>query len=282
MLDIISLTHKDIDTALRLSTQAGWNQIRGDWQRLINLWPDTCFAGWQDGQLIATGTVAQYECSVGWAGMILVDKDRRGRGVGTRMLEHAVAAADGRGVTQLGLDATDLGRPLYQRQGFIEQSAITRWTGAPGDVVHDAIAGSVLQDDWPGIFNLDRAVVGVDRGALLQQLAGESGSIARLVKDGDRPMAFGFARRGREASAIGPVVGQSLHHAQLVFIKLLGDCPADVPILVDVLEQSPLTSLLPRYGFTRQRRLTRMVRPDASWLILASKKSFIAAGLELG
>ena len=47
----------DLEGALRLSTQAGWNQIAADWERILALSPEGCVAGRMDGHLVATATV---------------------------------------------------------------------------------------------------------------------------------------------------------------------------------------------------------------------------------
>ena len=43
----------------------------------------------------------------------------RRRGIASRTLEMLVADARGRGVTHIGLEATRLGRPLYEQYGFL-------------------------------------------------------------------------------------------------------------------------------------------------------------------
>ena len=43
----------------------------------------------------------------------------RGQGVAARMVELLIREARGRGVTEISLDATEPGRPLYERLGFV-------------------------------------------------------------------------------------------------------------------------------------------------------------------
>lgn len=43
----------------------------------------------------------------------------RGRGIARRTLELLVSAAHARGVTAISLEATDMGRPLYEKFGFV-------------------------------------------------------------------------------------------------------------------------------------------------------------------
>jgi len=56
--EIREMQMDDLPHALRLSTQAGWNQNEQDWRRIYYLCDDSCFAGKIDGQLVAvmTGT----------------------------------------------------------------------------------------------------------------------------------------------------------------------------------------------------------------------------------
>lgn len=43
----------------------------------------------------------------------------RRRGIAARMVEMLIQEARGRGVTEISLDATESGRPLYERLGFV-------------------------------------------------------------------------------------------------------------------------------------------------------------------
>src|SRR5687767_12042617 len=121
-MDISRLTHDDLPDALALSTQAGRNQVAQDWERLVELSPDGCFAGRLDGRLVATATSASPAPGIRWIGMVLVDEAMRGRGFGRILLERALAQAAPE--EAVGLDATDLGRPLYLKLGFQDVAPI--------------------------------------------------------------------------------------------------------------------------------------------------------------
>ncbi|MBR2700314.1 MAG: GNAT family N-acetyltransferase [Clostridia bacterium] len=58
----------------------------------------------------------------GWKAYIMnmyVRPEYRRRGVATRMLDLLVADARARGIGLISLEATDAGRPLYEKYGFI-------------------------------------------------------------------------------------------------------------------------------------------------------------------
>lgn len=46
--------------------------------------------------------------------------DYRGSGIATKTLELLVADAEEKGVQQISLEATEMGRPLYERFGFVK------------------------------------------------------------------------------------------------------------------------------------------------------------------
>src|SRR5690606_6337112 len=97
-----------------------------DWSRLLALWADGCLAGWVDGALVATAVLAVYRPGMAWVGMVLVDEAYRGRGYGGRMMDAVLGAADRTGVSRVGLDATDLGRPVYLKRGFVDAVGVER------------------------------------------------------------------------------------------------------------------------------------------------------------
>lgn len=278
-LQIEPLRAHHLETAFRLSTQAGWNQLHADWERLITLWPDLCFVGTLGGDVIATMTIARYG-AMGWIGMVLVDERHRGAGYARAIFSHATNAARSQGVSLLALDATDQGRPVYLKQGFTDHSRIARWVGAAAP--HDSDdTRAATTSDWPQILRLDKRAQGADRGPLLRHLASESGATMRVIEHGGRLRGFGLSRRGRTASTIGPVIAESPEFGNALAVGLLTDRRQDrpdQPVLMDLPEGSPLA--LP--GFTVQRQLVRMCGTPHTGPLITGPMVHAAAGFELG
>jgi len=97
MLHIRTMDADDVSLGMRLREQAGWNQTEADWRRMLALQPDGCFVAELDGCAVGTSAATVFE-TIGWIGMVLVDAASRGRGVGTRLIEHAVVYLDARNV----------------------------------------------------------------------------------------------------------------------------------------------------------------------------------------
>lgn len=291
MLNIHPLTAADIPAALRLSTQAGWNQIEADWTRLLDLWPDSCLAGWDGDRLVATGTLAIYGTQVGWIGMILVDEACRGRGFGGAIFDAILKKADEIGVECLGLDATDLGRPVYLKRGFVDACAIHRWISEPGrtrtepgrKATAEFDLDSLLVHLTPGVIAWDRRKSRVDRAALLRHIEAEGGAGARVLIGKDKSLrAAVIVRPGRIADHIGPVVAETAEDAgEIVELILNAESRAERPLFIDAMATGAFESVLFRMGFVMQRRLTRMMRPRPD-SALTTRHVFAAGGFELG
>ena len=272
------LEPRDVPAALRLSTQAGWNQLEADWLRLMALWPDACFALRDDeGEVIATSTLASFG-GVGWVGMVLVDESLRGRGLGGTVFGAALTA--GEGLDCVGLDATDLGRPVYEKHGFVPQVVINRWGGTVPRPCQ-CCARPALEDDWPEIEGFDHIASGVDRSPLLRAMSREPGACLRVIDSGDGLEGFGLSRPGRVAAHVGPVVARSPD----VAMELVESLCEERHVFIDVLEQpgdDEFAQALRAHGFCVLRRLTRMARPARPQSLLAGPGVYATAGLELG
>ena len=168
----------DLELGMRLKADAGWNQVEADWRRSLDLAPEGCFVALADGQPAGTTTTCAFG-PVGWLAMVLVDAQYRGQGIGRALLEHALEHLDNRGIASVRLDATPLGRPLYEKLGFVAEYELARFAGQPS-----AVAGSsphvepATVEDVDPIVALDRRSTGTDRARLVQYMLAEERSLA--------------------------------------------------------------------------------------------------------
>jgi GNAT superfamily N-acetyltransferase len=283
MLEIAKLTARDLPAAMHLSTQAGWNQIEADWARLIDLEPDHCLAGWMGCRIVATATLIRYSSRMGWVGMVLVDTEYRGRGFGGQMMDAVLELADQSNVAVLGLDATDAGRPLYVKRGFVDIAGINRRVIAGEDRTDFTGCDIALREqNWAGLLALDREVLRVDRSAFLKRLAGES--VVRVIHGNERLIGFGFRRHGRLADQIGPVVAESVDAGRMLIQSLASRQESEPArnVLLDTFRDSALSEWFESMKFPTIRRLMRMIRGENCAESMSRPNVFAAAGLELG
>ncbi|HMC73739.1 MAG TPA: GNAT family N-acetyltransferase, partial [Terriglobales bacterium] len=116
-MKIRNMTALDLPAALRLKEIAGWNQTADDWKRFMKASPEGCFVAELDGEVRGTVTTICFEHRFAWVGMVLVDPEYRGEGMGTRLLEMAINYLDSVRIPCIKLDATPQGKPLYEKLG---------------------------------------------------------------------------------------------------------------------------------------------------------------------
>jgi GNAT superfamily N-acetyltransferase len=264
------LTAADLDAAGALSTQAGWNQAPADWRRLLDLCPGGCLAARSGGRLVGTATVASYGSAVHWVGMVLVDPAERGRGLGTALLERAIALGKSRGGV-LGLDATDLGRPLYLKMGFVDVAPIDRWSGLLRPAPEAGRVEFIDRFSFEQAAALDREACGADRAPLLVHLLSEPDAMGWVVRDdGDRVAGYAILRPGRERWHVGPVVAdETAYYAAL--LNAVGRQTREQGVLIDVLRDEGTGLVLRQAGLEVARRLTRMTWGSAQNVLMGDR-----------
>jgi N-acetylglutamate synthase-like GNAT family acetyltransferase len=77
------MTKLDLPAGVRLNQIAGWNQTASDWERFLEVSPEGCFVAELNGQVCGTVTTISFQSRFAWIGMVLVDPQCRGRGMGT-------------------------------------------------------------------------------------------------------------------------------------------------------------------------------------------------------
>lgn len=262
----------DIPAALQLSTEADWNQTAADWQLLIDLAPESCFAIETEGELASTATLLCYGQRLAWVGMVLTRIAYRGRGYASRLLLETLRLADQRRVETVKLDATDQGQPLYEKLGFRCEQPVQRWSRPASAYIpippqsHD----STHRDSWQ---SADRRAFGVDRSRLLRKLARRNSP----VSDGQ---SYLLTRAGRVTSYLGPSVADAPKTARNMIERAL-QSPSTGGWSWDLLLENPDAVALARdLGFVPKRHLLRMVRGKD--LRAEDASIYAIAGFELG
>jgi GNAT superfamily N-acetyltransferase len=193
--------------------------------------------------------------------MVLVDEAYRQRGIGRVLLEACIGHLQSRGVRCIKLDATPLGKPVYEALGFQTEWTLARWE------LTAAISPAAKSDpdirDWAAgdaarAQELDLAAFGTSRKELLVELARDSR--AALVTEAiPRGLTgYGLMRAGSQASYLGPIAAESPDAGKALVDALIARCGAekiywDIPDLNDA-----ALDWAGNYGFSRQRTLTRM------------------------
>ncbi len=270
-ISIRTMTAGDVPLGMMLKDQAGWNQVEADWLRFLALEPEGCFVAEWEGRPVGT-TVTTVLGDVGWIAMVLVEKAVRGRGIGTRLVQHAIAHLERRGVGTMRLDATRLGRPVYEKLGFVPEYEVARGEGVArplrprggggggGGGTRQSNREILVAPPLDAVVELDRQVTGTDRRRLIEHLYRRQPDAMRGVRVRGKVAAYATHRRGSRAVQIGPAVALEPVVGVALFDEAL-HCCAGQPVFVDIpAENRPATNSARFKGLVLQRKWMRMRR----------------------
>jgi GNAT superfamily N-acetyltransferase len=176
--EIRAMTADDVGPAVVLARAQGWRD-RHDFYDIVLRAP-TCQAlvGTLEGRVVATG-LGTVSLPVGWIGAIVVAAEERRRGIGRAMTEEICARLRAAGCQTLSLEATDAGRPMYERMGF---RLATHYHQLQADHLDERPVppvGSRVRPlhpaDLPAVSELDRTASAEDRSAVLAVVAEAGG-----------------------------------------------------------------------------------------------------------
>jgi GNAT superfamily N-acetyltransferase len=269
---IVELGPDDALAGLELSAEAHWNQNEADWRFFLS--QGSVFGVRDgDGHLIATAALLPYTSGNAWISMVLVTANWRRRGLATKLVDACLDAAAAQGLTTW-LDATPAGATVYGPLGFAPtlqlrrlrlENAMSTKVEAPPSLVPCGIERFTAQD---------RLAMGFDRGTLLMELSGRSGS--RLLSSND---ALALVRDGRKARHIGPLFADRPDQALAMVNEIVWSETG--PLLIDaVSEQDEFLKGLTNSGWRIERPFQRMRfgQPAAQ----LAKLPFAVAGPEFG
>lgn len=280
-----ALTPADLPGALRLSMQAGWNQVADDWRVMLSGgWTVGLVGGLAAPDLIATALTVPLGDRLAWISMVLVDQAWRRRGFGTLLLERCIAALARLGVVA-GLDATPAGRLVYAPLGFQPRYGISRLIVEPAAALAaDPPAGVALaplaDTDIAALAEWDEARTAMRRAALLADLRRRLPAASWQARRGNTLVGVVLGRDGRLSNQLGPVLADDAAIARALIARAV-QATARAAILDVPDPHADLQAWLRDGGAVKQRDYTRMLLgpPDT---LPPPDPLYAIAGPELG
>jgi hypothetical protein len=134
--------------------------------------------------------------------------------------------------------------------------------------------------DWASVMAFDSAVFGADRSGVLRDLAQRVPRAALVAEREGRICGASFARDGRLAVQLGPLVATDDATARALVAAALAEIAA--PVFIDVADRhARIGAWLREMGFTAQRPLIRMAH-GRDRAFDDPGRLFAVAGPELG
>jgi ribosomal protein S18 acetylase RimI-like enzyme len=196
----------------------------------------------------------------GWVGGVAVVPAHRRVGLGGALTEAIVEFLGGRGVATVLLHATALGRPVYERLGFVPETA---YVTLSGPTLARASSGAMVRAgraaDLEAVLALDRTATGEDRRRLLTALWPTGGLVAAV--DG-RTLGYHLASPWRPGGAT--IAADS--GTGLALLDAVRVAPGDEVAISVPAANAAAVGWLESAGFQERYRTIRMHRgPRVAW-----------------
>jgi GNAT superfamily N-acetyltransferase len=173
--EIRDMTAADIDDVGESTSAGGFGDRREFFRMAVGLGDSHAVVAVADCGIVGTGVGAVHG-RVGWVGVVFVVPEFRCRGLGRAITEAVCDGLEVAGCRSLVLVATDMGRRVYERLGFREQSLYHMFSGEPEATGPVPPTGAVVRQvrpaDIAAIADLDLRATGEDRLPLIRAFAG--------------------------------------------------------------------------------------------------------------
>lgn len=242
-IELTAFEPSHLDGALRLSQQAKWPHRLEDWQMALTL--SEGVVAIEGGRVVGTALVTPYKSDCATVNMIIVDEAMRGRGLGRKLMDVAVAKA---GDLPLRLVATSDGLPLYEKFGFQETGRIVQHQGPVQPIAAPTGIRDAEPVDIAEIARLDRIAFGADRADLIAYLSHHA-RFAASRRNGELT-GFAAVRPFGRGEVIGPVAAGDLEEAKSLIGFFLATRPGAF-VRIDTDADSGLSPWLETYGLVR-------------------------------
>ncbi|MBN2510739.1 MAG: GNAT family N-acetyltransferase [Spirochaetales bacterium] len=230
-----------------------------DWQSIVPIHRMYLKAGCclpvkalMNGSIAGIGTVIDYGRTA-WLAHIIVDTKHRNKGVGTALVSHLLHRIDSiPRIKSVSLTATDLGYPLYVKQGFTTETEYIIFTRSHEQVpaaTADAVR-PVHAIDYDELYQIDTQGSGETRRGLLESVCKDA-----LVYPSAGPIEGYYLPGFGE----GPIIARTKEAGLSLLEAKIKTC---LRIVVPA-SNNAAGEYLKKQGLLEEKRIPRMIRGES-------------------
>jgi GNAT superfamily N-acetyltransferase len=276
-IELTEFRDDHLEAAVALSKAEGWPHRREDWDLVLSL--SRGVVALEKGRVVGTALATPFGEAGATVNMVIVDRTLRGRGLGRKLMASAIEAA---GERPCRLVATEDGRPLYEKLGFVVTGEIRQHQGLVAAPLHPALEADIEFADEAvaaELAVLDAQAMGLDRSMLFTRLARE-GRFAVLREVG-RIEGFAVLRPFGRGEVAGPVVARTADEAKAL-LGFLFAARAGAFLRVDTRGGGGLDAFLVEHGLLPVGGGLAMQRGGTASSDLQTVQTFALASQALG
>jgi GNAT superfamily N-acetyltransferase len=231
-IELKPFTREDVDFAVAQAVREKWATGPPLFDLHVEYEPAGAFIAWAGNERVGMVTATRYAVT-GWIGNLIVEPEYRNRGIGRKLMEHALSYLRDAGIRTVRLDADPPGIPLYESMGFVEECESRRFQWARSTVPACRRVREFSRRDLPEAAEFDGKCFGDDRGRLLDVMLRHAWD-AIVLRDAERMTGFLIMTQTTEGIRFGPCCAIDRAAAERLFTAALernNGGPANVGVL---------------------------------------------------
>ena len=264
MIDLRVMKKPDLGFFMHLMDMVGWGMTPSDYERILRFSPEGCFIAMQDDKELGMVATVNYG-EIAWIGNLVVLPETRGKGVGAKLMQHAMDYLVSTGTKAIRLDGVPLAIPLYHRLGFKDEYRSLRYTGY-AKKHPDTICQPMRNEDLDKVAALDLSVFKAPRRPILEYFYGLYPELCYTAWENNRLLGYIMAKQGKDNVKIGPWIAEPDHSAeaeQLLYSVMNQRIGEKLWVGVPEANKNSV-NILERNGFTASPSSLRMCYGDSS------------------
>lgn len=204
----------DLQAAHSLSQDEQWPHRLKDWADVMALGQGLVIK--HQDKLIGTGMSWKWGNNHASLGLVIIDKNWRGQGLGQKMMHQLLGRLSNCNVM---LHATAIGKPMYEKMGFRETGKLVQHQGVitQPSAMECPTGTSLINASYGNLDELvalDQRAAGMPRKLAIAQLLRQGQAV--LLRQKDKSVGFAFRRQFGHGYVIGPVVAPDLSAAKIL------------------------------------------------------------------
>jgi len=263
----------DLDFCARAVEAEGWlSETRYTFETFLAHDQSGCLIAEENSQPVGMCVATPYE-TCGFLGELIVIPEQRGRGIGDRLMKHAVNYLHERGCRSIYLDGDTMAVPLYKRLGFRTICKSLRFVGRIEGVPCESIRATKT-DDLEQILKQDRTAFGADRAFFLRRRLEQFPQFCMTLVTGRQVAGFIMGQPGHGVVTVGPWLLNDLTHNPLDLLHVLAFKTGNTKLRLGVLEMNTRAAAL-------FRSLNTFEETEPSWRMVMGPEDSLGLSTRL-
>jgi predicted GNAT family N-acyltransferase len=236
ILELFQFDKCDVPKLIELSASVGWDY---DEKEIGTVLSSGKIFGHKnaEGKIVSSAAIIPYDTSLASIGMVIVNKDFRGMGLGKKATRKCIESVSNE--TTIMLIATEEGKPLYEKMGFNTVDFVHKYLCDDYKVdTKPLINSDIFIEEFNGVnidelLKLDEGAFGDKRTHFLMNRIKQSEECLVVKDNNGTIVGYGLSILGPINLILGPIVAPDFQIASILIDKLSsshqGKLRIDVP-----------------------------------------------------